>query len=421
MGKYAANMIIPSQVVILCGGLGTRLRPYTDSMPKPMIPINGEPFLWHLLKQLSSYGIRRFVLLTGYRADDISDYFGDGIKWGWCISYSRGPIEWDTGRRIWEARDLFDSTFFLLYSDNFTCLRPDDVLATHRRLGRPLTLTVVEKTPGNISIQSHGAVGKYDRTRSAAELNYVEIGYMIVEKTQMLGFFEKPDCSFSDILARMSGDSAIAAFQQQDKYYSISDPDRWKQAEKYLTHKKIILIDRDGVINKKAAPGEYILKWEDFRTVESTMVAMQELARSGYSFIIISNQAGIARKKLTQNQLQKIHQNMLRLFSDLKIPILDIFVCPHHWDDGCQCRKPAPGMFFDASQKHLFRLDQVIFIGDDSRDCEAAYSARCASIFIGPSESLNHLPSQKLPLGVFETLPDAVPMITKFYEEVTKA
>lgn len=414
-------MIIPSQAVIFCGGLGTRLRPYTDTMPKPMIPINGKPFLWHLLKQLRSHGIRRFVLLTGYRADDISDYFGDGTKWGWSVSYSRGSVEWDTGRRIWEARDQFDPAFFLLYSDNFTCFRPDDVFATHRRLGRSLTVTVVEKIPGNISIQSDGAVEKYDRSRSDAELHYVEIGYMIVEKVQMLGFFERPDCSFSDILAQMSVDGAIAAFHQQDKYYSISDPDRWKQAERYLTHKKIILIDRDGVINRKAPRGEYISRWEDFRTIESTMVAMQELARNGYSFIIISNQAGIARKMLNQDQLQNIHHNMLQLFSDLKIPILDIFVCPHHWDDGCQCRKPAPGMFFDASRTHLFRLDQTIFIGDDSRDCEAAYSACCASIFIGSSESLNHLPRQKLPLGVFQTLLDAVPIIKKFYEGVTNS
>ena len=83
-------MNFPTQAVILCGGLGTRLRPYTFSRPKPMVDINGQPFLYYLLKQLSEVGITRFLLLLGYKSDQIVNHFGDGTKYCWNIEYSIG-------------------------------------------------------------------------------------------------------------------------------------------------------------------------------------------------------------------------------------------------------------------------------------------------------------------------------------------
>ena len=122
----------PKQAVILCGGLGTRLKPYTLSNPKPMILCNKKPFLWHLMKQLDEQGITNFVLLTGYLSKKIENYFGDGNKFGWNINYSIGhTVEWDTGKRIWEAKDLLEECFVLLYSDNFAPFPIDKVLETH--------------------------------------------------------------------------------------------------------------------------------------------------------------------------------------------------------------------------------------------------------------------------------------------------
>ena len=128
------------QAVILCGGLGTRLKPLTDNLPKPMVLVNGKPYLYYLLQQLADQGITEFLLLTGYLGDQISDYFGDGRLWNWNISYSAGPTEWDTGRRIWEARKLFDPQFLLLYSDNFAQLRLSKLIDLRETLNCPITL-----------------------------------------------------------------------------------------------------------------------------------------------------------------------------------------------------------------------------------------------------------------------------------------
>ena len=379
------------QAVVLCGGLGTRLHPYTDHVPKPMILCNGKPFLWHLLQQLYEQKINRFVLLTGYLAEKIESYFGDGSSWGWEIHYSKGPVEWDTGKRIWEARAEIDDQFLLLYSDNFAPFPLDKVIALHEKNQSSLTFMVAPKKPGNINLNKAGIVQKYNNNRSDKSLDYVEIGYMIVEKGQTLAFYETSECSFSSVLKKMAVQHQISAWIQRDAYHSISDPGRWKKTEEYLKSKKIILIDRDGVINKKAPKGEYIRTWEEFEWIEDTVQAMKKLAQQGHSFIVITNQAGIARNMVSEKELTRMHQLMISELKVKGIKILDIYVCPHHWDDDCECRKPKAGLFYRIAKEYFLRMDKTLYIGDDVRDCEAAYNAECGSVLIVSDNQYNSI------------------------------
>jgi histidinol-phosphate phosphatase family protein len=414
MGMAKSSMNKPEQAVVLCGGLGTRLRPHTHHMPKPMIPCNGKPFLMYLLQQMEDQGIKRFVLLTGYLAEIVEEYFKDGSEWGWQIQYSQGPAEWDTGKRIWEAKEKLDDRFLLLYSDNFVPFPLNKVLALHEKYKPPLTFMVSPKSPGNIALDETGTVQKYDNNRSTG-LDYVEIGYMIVEKERTLSFFETPECSFSSILRKMAAQQQISAWVQHDAYHSISDPERWKRAEKYLEPKKILLIDRDGVINRKAPQGEYISRWEDFEWIPETREAMKQLAHKGFQFIVISNQAGIARGIIEPIELERIHHNMKDELHKDGIEIQDIYVCPHHWDEKCLCRKPNPGMLFQASKDHLFRLDKTLFIGDDPRDCQTAERAGCASIFVGENIELESLNKLECPLFTSTSLNEVVDKISDYF------
>ena len=405
----------PKQAVVLCGGRGTRLRPYTDNMPKPMVSCNERPFLWHLLQQISDQGIREFVLLTGYLGANIENYFGDGSIWGWDIHYSNGPVDWDTGKRIWEARLKLDDRFLLLYSDNFVPFSLDKVLALHEKTQKALTFMVSPKQPGNVSLFESGIVKKYDNNRSDKNFDYVEIGYMIIEKDKTLDFYQSPECSFSLILERMVADSEVSAWIQHDNYHSISDPKRWSLTEKYLSFKKIILIDRDGVINKKAQKGEYISSWNKFEWISDTRIAMKLLAQEGFKFIIISNQAGIARGMINLKELEKIHSNMKEELLNDDIEILDIYICPHHWNQGCFCRKPSPGMLLKASRDWLLRLDKTLFIGDDYRDCQASYNAGCKSILVGDMSEMGKLLKQEKPIFATNSLKDCISNILEFF------
>ena len=107
---------------------------------------------------------------------------------------------------------------------------------------------------------------------------------------------------------------------------------------------------------------------------------MKKLSNLGYSFIVITNQAGVARGFTKVDELKNIHKNMINYFYQRGIKILKVYVCTHGWDENCNCRKPKPGMLFKASNEFLFRLDQTFFVGDDERDMQAAISAGCTGI-----------------------------------------
>lgn len=413
-------MTIPQQAVILCGGLGTRMRPLTDSMPKPMVSINGRPFLEYLIGQMREQGIRRVLLLTGYLGETIRDYFGDGDKFGVQISYSYGPVSWDTGRRIWEARAQVDERFLLLYSDNYTSFNLQKLVAFHSGRAVILSLILYPKTPGNISVGEDGRVERYDASRGSRGFDYVELGYMIVERDAMLAYYGDPDVSFSRILQKLAQDRMMAGLVAQDVYHSISDPKRYKLAEQYLAVKRILLIDRDGTINRRPPPGEYVTRWEDFCWVPDTVEGMRRLAAAGFTFIVLSNQAGIGRGVLKAEVVHGINKRMIEELRNVGVEVLDVYICPHHWNDGCACRKPAPGLFFAASRDHLIRLDRTVYIGDDPRDAEAASNAECDSILIG--ETVRMEPGKGAPpIITAPTLVELVPPIVSHFEQWERA
>ena len=407
--------MLASQAVILCGGRGTRLRPLTDTIPKPMVPVLGRPFLEHLLQQLRDNGIKDVVLLTGYLGEVIEKHFGDGSALGMKISYSRGPAEWDTGKRLWEAKPLLDNHFYLLYGDNyaaFQALKVEEAFLRHGLLGC-LSLHARSKN-ANICYTVDGLVQKYDRSRQAEGLNAVEIGYMLLSRN-IFEYFKKPDCSFSEVLELLAKAKQLSAYLLENVYYSVSDPERLKITEKYLVPKKILLIDRDGTINQKAPRGEYITRWEDFHLIPKTMEGMKNLSAQGWSFVVISNQAGVGRGVMTENQVWEIDQKMVTELTKIGIKIMRSYYCFHHWIEKCSCRKPSPGMFFQAAKEYNLRLSQSIYVGDDERDCQAAANAGCGMAYISSETKPPFLAEKPTPYFMAQTLEKSVDHIIHAY------
>jgi len=410
-----------SQAVILCGGLGTRLRPLTNSLPKPMVPVHSKPFLYHLLKQLSEQGISRFLLLTGFMSETISDYFGNGARYGWSISYSQGPTDWDTGRRLWEAREQYEPRFLLLYSDNFVQFNLIKLGQLHRKLGCPITLHLAPKNKGNIKASQDGKILAYDKDRTGDGFDYVEVGYMAVERDRVFGDFPLfdgfPNISFAKVLQRYAMTQQIGGIVVRDPYHSISDPKRLALMCEYLKPKRILLLDRDGTINEKAEQGQYIATWSQFRWIAKTREALEKLAEDGFQFIVATNQAGIARKMIDPDALEHIHLNMTSQLAQEGISILKVYVSPHHWDENSFMRKPAPGLFFKAAEDFNLRMDRVLYVGDDQRDCIAASNAGCGMVHLDETmvqTTLNEFPNPYLSVSC---LTSAVPWIRSKYNE----
>ena len=408
-----------SQAVILCGGRGERLRPLTDEMPKPMVSVNGRPFLQYLLEQLAENGINRFVLLTGYLGEKIVEYFGDGSSWGWSISYSNGPVEWSTTKRIHEALEKIDEQFLLLYSDNFAQLRLSELARVKNDQNSAITLSVVRKFPGNIQLGANSSVAKYDSSRSESSADFVEIGYSLISKSKIIACLDEHiHENFSSVIQSLTEDQQVSAVQVKTGYMSISDPLRLSRTGAFLKQHRILLLDRDGTLNVKPQRGKYVNSIDEFKWIESSRDALRTLGEKDFSFIIISNQAGVATGETKLEDLNKINEFIRAEFLSLGLRLLEIYVCTDHWNSESEFRKPNPGMFLAAAIEHKFRLDHSIYVGDDIRDAVAAKNAGCKCVLVSPGELIEDAGVRVESIG--QSFMDLVPTIINKYESWEK-
>lgn len=369
------------QAVILAGGQGTRLRPLTLTTPKPLIKINSTPFLEYLLILLKENGIKEVVILVGYLGKMIEDYFGDGRRFGMKLKYSYSPVEYETGSRLVKALNLLDKFFLLLYCDNYWPLNLKQLTKFYEEKGKEALVTVYANednyTKNNISVDKKGVVTVYDKTRTAKGLNGVDIGFLILKKKPFKNL-PKENFSFEKVLLQqLIKNRQLAGFLSSHKYYGLSNLERIPTIEKFLRPKKIVMLDRDGIINKKPPKGDYVKNWSEFIFIKGAIDGLKLLTQKGYQIFIVTNQAGIGRRVMTETALRNIHRNMLIKFKKKGIRIKQIYYCPHGWDEGCDCRKPKPGMLFEAASEYNFDLTKAIFIGDDIRDRLTAKAAGC--------------------------------------------
>jgi len=135
---------------------------------------------------------------------------------------------------------------------------------------------------------------------------------------------------------------------------------------------KTIFLDRDGVINKEV---NYLFKIDDFHFIDGIFEACQIFNKLGYKIIIITNQSGISRGFYNESDFNILSKWMISEFERHNVKILDIFYCPHSFDSKCGCRKPKPGMFFKAKEKHSINMQNSWMIGDKETDIDAARSS----------------------------------------------
>jgi histidinol-phosphate phosphatase family protein len=409
-------MLEIKQAVILAGGRGIRLAPLTDNLPKPMVDVNGIPFIMHLIKKLKKQGISHVVILTGYLGDLIEQYFAKNPIPEISIVCVRGPNDWDTGQRIIEARKFLNETFLLLYSDNYIDLRLDALIDSHTKSSKLFTMSVVNKSPGNLIVDKNAQAVKYLTKRGEEKADLVEIGFSIMDREELCKNIINNEFSLPKAYASIVRSNMVNTFKIPTFYLSISDFDRLVITRQHLKAKKIIFLDRDGVINVKAQKGQYVSNLRDFKRIEVNWLALETLSRRGFGFIIITNQAGIARGMIKNNDLEEIHKNLICEFESRGISLLSIYVCPHHWDENCECRKPKAGMFFEAARDFKLQLSEILYIGDDERDEEAATLAGCRFILISQNSKT------KSPEGnmQFENLDLASPCILELYDFPSK-
>jgi D-glycero-D-manno-heptose 1,7-bisphosphate phosphatase len=110
---------------------------------------------------------------------------------------------------------------------------------------------------------------------------------------------------------------------------------------------------------------------------------LRVLGESGVDFIVATNQPGVATKEVSETFLLELHQRMVSEMLNYGINVLAIYVCKHHWDEKCECRKPEPGMLLSAISDFAIDKNQTLYIGDDDRDLLAAKASNIDCVLIG--------------------------------------
>jgi histidinol-phosphate phosphatase family protein len=390
--RHQNSLKPPTQAVILAGGRGTRLRPLTDHRPKPMIEIHGKPFLEYQIEQLQSQGFQRVLLLLGYLPEIVRDYFGNGQRWGIKIEYSVSDVNDETGRRLKLAEPFVDRTFFLMYCDNYWPMQIEKLWQRFRADPVPAMITVYSNkdhyTRNGVRVDPDGFVSIYDKTCAHPDLNGVEISYAIIRR-EIIERLTTANVAFeSTVYPALAARRQLLAFVTDHRYFSVGSHARLPLTADFLRRKKTVILDRDGVLNKKPPRASYVLRWDEFEWLPGARQALQLLHDGGYRVIVVSNQAGIGRGLMSEPDLSEIHSKMSHEAAASGGRIEAIYYCPHDWEAGCDCRKPKPGMLFQAQRDMNLDLSRTVFVGDDERDGEAAERAGCPFVRVSEQRPL---------------------------------
>ena len=226
--------------VILAGGLGTRLGPLAQGLPKAMVAVAGRPFLEHVLRQLARQGFAEVLLLTGFRSDIIEDHFGDGSGLGLRLAYSREPEPLGTGGAFKLAQARIRRRFLMLYGDLY---RPVDYRAlAQRHAGNALAvypyvegLTTIACP--NVLLDGPGArVAVYAKDRPDLALDHVDAGFGLFEP-EVLDRLPEGRSSFeAELFPALAAEGRLGAIRVDRKFWDIGNPDDLAAARQALTH-----------------------------------------------------------------------------------------------------------------------------------------------------------------------------------------
>jgi histidinol-phosphate phosphatase family protein len=141
-----------------------------------------------------------------------------------------------------------------------------------------------------------------------------------------------------------------------------------------------VFLDRDGVIN--ADRSDFVKSWDEFVFLPTVLDALVALAKTPYKIVVVTNQSGVGRGLITELVLQDMHTRMIEQVGASGGRIDAIYYCPHVPGEGCSCRKPEPGLFFEAAEQLCIDLASSWAIGDGSRDIQAANRAGVRAILL---------------------------------------
>ncbi len=399
------------QVVVLMGGLGSRLGERTKTVPKPMLPVSGKPFFFWQLDLMKKAGFRKFLFLIGYRAQQVESYFRDGSDFGVEIKYSRdGATQLGTAGAIRNAWQLLEQDFLLIYGDSFMDIDYFEVVYRYflgKISGKTALMTVLHNQgkfdESNVQMLN-GEIVKYKKHSHDADLQYIDYGVGLYEKEIFQKLSADTFCNLDEIQHKLVESRKMSCCIVRKRFYEIGIPAAYEEFEKYVMQRyqqdnKVVFFDRDGVINEivyneETEQLDSPLSKQEVILKEDTIQAMESLENAGFLLFVVTNQPAAAKGKVTLETLYDINRYIMDSLEERGVHIKETVICPHHPKDSdktkerflirnCKCRKPDSGMLEQILAKYRVDCKNSWMIGDSYTDILAGKKAGVRTAFLG--------------------------------------
>ena len=377
------------EVVILAGGLGTRLRSVVSRLPKCMAPVDGKPFLWYLLENLRRFEVSRVILSVGYLKEAVQDWVAvhaSDYPWEFCFAVEETPL--GTGGGIKLAASLArESEIIVLNGDTFFDVDLDALLQERRRYGMPVAMALKPMRDfdryGTVELGGDGAILAFNEKKYCSG-GLVNGGVYAIELNS--GFFDALPDKFSfetGVLEPGCRQSLLCGLVQDGWFIDIGIPEDYARAcaaPQLLCHPRslvqtiaglegfdTLLLDRDGVINRLRS-GDYVKTVHEFEWLPGVLDALAGAASKFKGIYIITNQRGVGKGVMSEDDLRHLHAWMLERIEAAGGRIDGIYVCTAV-SDSDPCRKPSRGMFDRLLQDHPETDPRTcVMIGDSESD-----------------------------------------------------
>ncbi len=405
------------QVVILCGGKGTRLGEQFSHVPKPLVPVDGIPLLDRVLEHAARAGVTRAILAAGHLGEQIANRYASHNPWGLEIHTHIEGKPLGTGGCLHEIAGMLDDDFVLLYGDVFLDFDLSALISQHederpiatvlvRQSDHPKDSDLVEVSPGSDRVTAF--LPKSTRKPDGLFRNCANAAVYACSR-KLLTYIPKDRSSdiatnvFPAVLAA-GGDIRAHDLEETGYVKDMGTPARLMEVERYWRRKsraikarqspgkvRAVILDRDGVILRDQGPSVDPAMIE---FMPEALKGLEALADQGVACMVATNQPWIARGQLTIGQLNAAHERMKERIESSGGALLDVVYSPfhpetHHGEGvpamrrSSECRKPRPGMLFDLMERHGFSPEETVMIGDSKADILAARNAGTRSILIG--------------------------------------
>lgn len=400
------------QVVVLLGGLGTRLRGRYPDLPKPMVDVHGRPFIYYQLQLMKWSGLRDFVFCVGHKGEIIKSLFKDGRKLGINIKYSfDGEEPLGTGGAIKKATPLLKKDFMVVYGDSYMDVNYTEIISAYHKFKKEKkqkSLMVVFRNKNRYDksnvVFRNGVLLRYDKNNRHRDAEHIDYGISILDKN-LLGIIPRNEYfDLSEAYAIFVRKGLMAGYEVKNRFYEIGTPDSLEEFKRFIfkrafVKKPAVILDRDGTLNEicfneETGHLDSPLRPEELKLLPGAAQSLRIIKSLGYAVIVVTNQPQAAKGKTTLDGIFRISNKFKDILAKKGVYMNDILICPHHpvgsptskerfLIKDCDCRKPKPGLLKIAIEKFNLDTANSYVAGDSYVDVLAGKSAKVKTVFLG--------------------------------------